>query len=150
MMSGRSVWLNPPTTTPGEQYSKHLTSYGQDAIANQLWFKAMETCSENGDVPDLFEDMPDWLDAELWREFITNRVRLKKPMTDLSQKRMLIKLQRWHGNGINVNECLERSLINGWKDIYEPEVRRQKPQHIEDHFARGFRLNLDEEYPKPH
>lgn len=93
--------------------------------------------------------MPEWIDAGLWQDFITNRKGIKKPMTEVAQKRMLMKLERWHGRGLNINECLERSLINGWKDVYEPDPRRSKPTHVEDLFANGFRLNLDDETERP-
>lgn len=99
---------------------------------------------------ELFDDMPEWLNAELWKDFITNRKGMKKPMTEVAQKRMLMKCERFHDRGIDVNECLERSLINSWKDIYEPDPRRQKPDHIEDLFAKGYRLDLDEGPAKPH
>ena len=95
---------------------------------------------------ELFDDMPNWLDGELWREFVTNRVRLKKPMTDIAQKRMLIKLKRFHEKAIDVNECLERSLINGWKDIYEPDRRRQREgsasEYVNELVDRGVRLDI--------
>ena len=98
---------------------------------------------------ELFDDLPAWLDADLWRDFIANRKGIKKPMTEVGQKRMLMKLLRWHERGIDVNECLERSLINGWKDIYEPDARRPKSTRVEDLFAGGFRLELDDKGPKP-
>lgn len=98
---------------------------------------------------ELFDDLPGWLDADLWRDFIANRKGIKKPMTGVAQKRMLMKLQRWHEAGIDVNECLERSLINNWKDIYEPDARRTKSTRVQELFAKGFRLDLDDDAPKP-
>lgn len=104
---------------------------------------------------DLFDDdvVPEWLDGELWADFIENRKQIKKAMTDIAQKRMLRKMERWHTAGINVNECLERSIINRWKDIYEPERRpaRSAADLITGLFDRGVRLDLPEEKPKrPH
>jgi len=100
-------------------------------------------------MAELFDDMPEWLDVELWKDFVTNRKGIKKPMTDVAKKRMLMKMGRFHDHGIDVNECLERSLINGWKDIYEPDRKRSKSNAIEDLFDRGFRLELDDGPAEP-
>ena len=94
-------------------------------------------------MTQLFDDMPDWLDGELWKDFVENRKGIKAAMTEVAQKRMLMKLERWHDRGIDVNECLERSLINGWKDIYEPDdKKRAGTSRTEQLFDRGFRLDL--------
>lgn len=106
-------------------------------------------------MSDLFDDdvMPDWLDGELWTDFIANRKQIKAEMTAIAQKRMLRKLERWSAAGINVNECLERSIINRWKDIYEPDRRPSGSASdlVEDLFARGVRLDLpDQGRKRPH
>lgn len=105
-------------------------------------------------MPELFGDdvVPDWLDAELWTDFVENRKQMKKAMTDVAKKRMLRKLERWNSTGIDINECLERSIINRWKDIYEPD---RKPSGsadrlVQDLFARGVRLSLPDEKGRPH
>ena len=93
----------------------------------------------------LFGDelVPEWLDAELWTDFIGSRKQSKKPMTEIAKKRMLMKLERWNAKGININECLERSIINGWQDIYEPESKPNSANsYIQSIFAGGYRLDV--------
>jgi len=105
-------------------------------------------------MSDLFPDelTPGWLDGELWGDFIQHRKEIKKPLTETATKRMLRKLERWHAAGVNVNECLERSIINRWQDIYEPDKKpaaSSASSYIEDLFAQGYRLDLSKAKKRP-
>lgn len=86
------------------------------------------------------EALPSYIDPELWGDFITNRKAIKKPMSEVAKNRMLRKLGRWHTAGIDVNECLERSIINSWQDVYEPKQPEQ-PDPVGELTSRGYRLH---------
>ena len=66
---------------------------------------------------------PTFLDADLWEDFKGHRQDIKKPMTERAEKRMLNKLARADAQGFDVNEALERSIINGWQDVF-PDKRK--------------------------
>jgi len=103
-------------------------------------------------MPELFDDLPEWLDESLWADFMDHRKQMKKPLTSVATRRMLMKLSRWQASGIDVNECLERSIINRWQDIYEPERKREASASnlVQDLFAKGVRLQLSEKTNRPH
>ena len=66
-------------------------------------------------------DLPVWLPKEKWEAFVQMRKQLKKPMTDYAIKLMVDKLVRLRDAGHNVAELLDKSITNGWLDVYEPK-----------------------------
>lgn len=63
-------------------------------------------------------DLPRWLDEEIWNEFIEHRKEIRKPMTDRAQRMMLRKLTRMVEAGMDANQCIEESILNGWQNVY--------------------------------
>jgi len=66
------------------------------------------------------------LDEELWLDFIQHRKDIKRPLSAVAEKRMLAKILRFMEQGQDVNAMLEKSILNGWQDIY-PEKADPKP-----------------------
>jgi len=66
-------------------------------------------------------DLPVWLPKEKWEAFVQMRKQLKKPMTEYAIKLMVDKLVRLREAGHNVAELLDKSITNGWLDVYEPK-----------------------------
>jgi hypothetical protein len=63
--------------------------------------------------------LPDWLDQELWEDFkIFRKQETNAPLGPIAEKRMLRKIFKLHSDGCDVNAAIERSLVNGWKDIF--------------------------------
>lgn len=61
-------------------------------------------------------EYPDWLDHDLWRDFIQFRIEIGKPIYEIGEKRMFKKLERL---GIaDYEEILDRSIRNNWQDVY--------------------------------
>jgi len=67
------------------------------------------------------------IDPELWADFVQHRKDIKKPLTQTAQKRMLARLSRFLEQGMNVDAMLERSIVNGWQDVW-PEQKESRPQ----------------------
>lgn len=66
-------------------------------------------------------DLPVWLPKEKWEAFVQMRKQLKKPMTDYAIKLMVDKFVRLREAGHNVGELLDKTITNGWLDVYEPK-----------------------------
>ena len=66
------------------------------------------------------------LDQEMWIDFVQHRKDIKKPLSLVAEKRMLSRLSRFVEQGLNVNAMLERSIVNGWQDVY-PEKQESRP-----------------------
>lgn len=71
------------------------------------------------------------LDEELFQDFIEHRKYLKKPMSPVAEKRMKMKLERWLEEGYDVTAMVERSITNGWQDVYakEDDKKRRPASH---------------------
>jgi phage replication O-like protein O len=72
-------------------------------------------------------ELPSWLSAELWTEFVVMRKTIKKPLTDNAAKRMITKLGKYHDKGIDAAAQLTNSIDNFYSDVYEPKNFQVKP-----------------------
>ena len=78
---------------------------------------------------DNLQLMPDWLDAELWEDFKAYRAQeTKKPLGPIAEKRLMRKIMKLHSEGCDVNAAIERSLINGWRDVFF--VAPEQPSNV--------------------
>tara|TARA_R110000868_G_scaffold184618_1_gene426232 strand:+ start:1496 stop:2218 length:723 start_codon:yes stop_codon:yes gene_type:complete len=67
-------------------------------------------------------EIPDFIDSELWNEFLKIRNKSKKAVnSELAIKKLINKINKFHEKGLSVNEILESSVLAGWTDIYEPK-----------------------------
>lgn len=71
--------------------------------------------------------VPEWLDSETVKDFIDHRKAIKAPMSQLALKRLITKLDDFRNRGINPKACLDESIVNGWKGIFEPKASIGKP-----------------------
>jgi hypothetical protein len=67
--------------------------------------------------------LPDWVSRSTWHEFELMRRKIRKPMTDRARENIIGKLDRFRGRGQDVDEVLNRSITNGWQDVWEIEGR---------------------------
>ena len=66
-------------------------------------------------------DLPVWLPKETWDAFVEMRKSMKKPLTDYAIKLMFVKLSKLRDAGHNVGQLIDKSITNGWLDVYEPK-----------------------------
>lgn len=78
-------------------------------------------------------DLPDWLNADDWNDFVAHRKEIKKPLTDTAKRRMLMKLYRMKEAGENISAVIEQSIVNGWQDAWPAKQQYTKPQAHQDY-----------------
>lgn len=66
----------------------------------------------------LISDLPDWVPAEAWAEFLKMRKTIKKPLTEYAAKLVIKKLQQLILAGQDPQEVLDQSILNGWQGIF--------------------------------
>jgi len=75
-------------------------------------------------------ELPQYIDAELWSDFIDGRKEMQKknrvPFTEVAKKRIIQKLIRMHEEGHNANEALEDAVCNSWRSVFAPQPKAQK------------------------
>lgn len=66
--------------------------------------------------------LPSYIDPENWAMFVEVRNGMKKiPFTPLVQKKIVMKLMKFHNEGFDANAILEKSAIMGWRDVFPDE-----------------------------
>ena len=66
-------------------------------------------------------DLPVWLPTEKWEAFVQMRKQMKKPMAEYAIKLMIGKLRILRDAGHNISDLIDKSITNGWMDVYEPK-----------------------------
>jgi len=69
-------------------------------------------------------EIPDWLDVSDWKDFIAMRKKIGKPMTERASKLIISKLEKMKSKGFSPSVALQNSIVNSWKDVYEPKVQQ--------------------------
>lgn len=82
-------------------------------------------------------DLPDWIDKELWEEFIQFRKSLKSPMSLLAQKKAIQALSKLREEGQQVDDIINQSIINGWKGLFA--VKQTKEVYHADNSKRNIK-----------
>ncbi len=89
--------------------------------------------------------VPDWLDADLWAEFLAHRKTLKKPMTDYAQALAFKLLERIRAAGHDPRASIEQSIFNGWQGLFEPRDVEIKSATQTDYQRTQARARADDE-----
>ena len=88
---------------------------------------------------------PEWLDKELWEDYLAYRVEIKKPLTETGQKRAVMKLKRFYDAGQDVDEIIEQSITNNWLGLFS--VKQKVDTKDEKNVLRnGKKMGVE---PKP-
>ena len=70
--------------------------------------------------PDNSEGViPEWLDKKLWDEFRQHRKDVKKRLTPLAEKKLILKLEKLIKDGHDPVEVINESIANGWTGLFE-------------------------------
>lgn len=77
---------------------------------------------------------PDWLDVELWNDYIQYRIEIKAPLTQVGEKRALMKLERLIAQGGDQTAMVEATINSKkqWAGIFYREAEVITPQNEGD------------------
>lgn len=65
------------------------------------------------------QQLPTYIDPELWAGFLESRKAMKVPFTDFAKKLTLKKLMGMYENGWCPNSALEKSITHGYRGVFE-------------------------------
>jgi len=68
-----------------------------------------------------YSDIPSWLPVQLVVDFASHRESIKSPLSQNALNLIISKLAKFKAAGHNPAECLEDSIMNGWKGVFEPK-----------------------------
>ena len=104
-------------SSPGELFSvQTIKDTGKEAFAQPDRSKK-RLCANVEPI-----NLPDFIDAELFANFIQHRKEIKKPLTPNAKNLIIKKLSDFNSRGLDANKALENSIINGWQGVFEPRA----------------------------
>lgn len=83
------------------------------------------------------------IDEDLFQDFIGHRKDIKKPMTDRAVNMLYKKLQRLELQGYCPSLLIERSMINGWQDVFPHDSCKKNQSWIDKVTDKSWREGLD-------
>lgn len=66
-------------------------------------------------------ELPEWVDRELWFDFLEHRNKLRKPMTRKAEEILIKKLKWLKEQGHNPKHLLMTAIERGWLTVFEPK-----------------------------
>lgn len=64
---------------------------------------------------DAEQELPDYIDKEVWADWCAHRASIKKPLSASSIKYSIREMEKAHANGWDVNELLTEALAKQWQ-----------------------------------
>jgi|GEM_PF-4822005 len=65
------------------------------------------------------DELPDWLDGDIWSEYKKHRAEKKSKFTPTAEKRAIAKLEKWRTQGHDPTTIIIQSLEQGWTGLFE-------------------------------
>lgn len=91
----------------------------------QIPNKPSPKCSEVEDVvKNKAFELPDWMPADLWKDFVEHRKKLRKPMTERAMRGVLRDIDELRDRGFQVEPLVDMAIKKGWLTVYEPNKPR--------------------------
>lgn len=117
--------------SPDKDDVKRQTSMAESAKLD--WRKApnlhtentTETTTKNAPRRDVgfCDDLPDWLDENLWADFVEHRKSIRKPLTAKASKMIIDKLSGIMAAGHSPEAVLKESIMNGYQGVFMPNKK---------------------------
>ena len=70
-------------------------------------------------------NLPDYIELTIWQDFGTFRQEIRHKLTPTATRYLLLKLERFNQDGIDVNACLIQSMENGWRGVFPVKVEKE-------------------------
>lgn len=95
--------------------------------------------------------LPEWIDAELWDEYVAQRKADRKAMSPRSARERLARLYDLRAAGHDPNEAIKEALNGHWLDFYVPRDKtiERRAASFEDVAARLRAEDANRQPPRP-
>lgn len=74
-------------------------------------------------------NLPEWIDKDLWEDYIDMRVKIKKPATERAKCELVVDLEKLRSAGDDPGEVIKQSIKNSWSGLF-PLHRNGKGNHL--------------------
>ena len=69
------------------------------------------------------DDLPDWIDENLWADFVEHRKSIRKPLTAKASKMIIDKLSKIMAAGHSPESVIKESIMNGYRGVFMPHSK---------------------------
>ena len=108
--------------TPKKQYKVTPKKQSLDTLKEALEVKELKELKKK-ETP--LPPIPDFIDQELWDQFMIMRKKKKATPTEFAVKLLIKKLTGFQASGFDVNKIIELSIENNWKGLFEPKNNKK-------------------------
>lgn len=124
----QSVSRTSPADAPVRQADRTGTAGGQDRSVSRT--APVRQADTNRKEPSLTVksnqqiqvDLPDWLPASAWTDWVQHRRDIKKPLSGRAAELTIAKLAKLRLKGHDPTELIENAIESGWQGIYAPRT----------------------------
>ena len=74
----------------------------------------------------ILKTIPDFIDKDLFNDFLEMRKKKRVPLTDKALKLLINRLTEFHNSGQNVSKIIENSIMRGWTGVFEEKTEPAK------------------------
>ena len=79
--------------------------------------------------------LPGWMPLEAWKEWLTNRQKLKAVNSERALNSLIVKLDFCRTQGYSIEAVIDEAIMKGWKSIEADWLKtkpvRKSPAHVE-------------------
>ena len=112
--------------------AKRRTRLSSDFYPNETGVTAVApitiTQSSSNQIPNTKDKslaplvLPDWIPSESWNAFLQTRKKKRAADTPFAVSLILKDLIKFRAGGHDIEDILNKSIKNGWTDVYEPKA----------------------------
>jgi len=89
-------------------------------------------------------DLPDWLDPEVWFDYVDHRRTIKKPMSKRAKELAIMKLDNLRQSE-DPRFIVDRSIDSGWAGLF-PQKEKQQSSMAREAESKGESARPGESY----
>ena len=78
------------------------------------------------------DSLPDFIDRELWEEYIAYKSERREKLSSIGIKMKFAQWRKWHDEGIDVNECIRTAIANDWQGVFKPKKQKKAKETEKD------------------
>ncbi|MDO6718835.1 helix-turn-helix domain-containing protein [Psychrosphaera sp. 1_MG-2023] len=123
--------LNDPNFGTLNDPENGILNDPENGIQNQSLEPTIEPPIEPKAKPNKFV-LPNWVDKNLWKDFLEHRKKLRKPMTNRAQELIISDLEKLTEKGYCATKLVEYSIKLGWQGIFEPQNQDRQSCLVSD------------------
>jgi len=132
-----------------ETLSKNLVK-DKETKQNTTKFPTHKLASPKESIKEIINKdiyiVPEFVDKDLWNDFLEMRKKIKKPPTDRAKELLIKDLEKLKVDGQDPNEVLKQSIKNNWQGLFP---LKQENRRDGEHKGNNQKIRQPGEYSDP-